>query len=624
MGAESSVLSDCQLDESPILTTADWSLHHAEHSDHGQLSVFIDNNHTEGARIDKLALNLRLYRHPFILRYVSCCSSSSPSSAHLLTEKASPLSVVRRQQTDLATRLGLHETIQAVQFLHERGQATHNNICQAAVFVTPHGRWRLAGLEFLTKFCDPGFAEVRASANDRYAPAIPPEETSLSGPPSPRLDHVARDIYSLGVLITEVLNESQDPLTRQFKDFASSEMMNKEGSKRPTLETVLQHPYFNHNYLQIVAFLKDLPLRSLDERAVFFRDVIQKLQTIPENLIGLQLIPLILSRYVLMDATARSEIIPHVLCPLTSDHQVGLQPILSEEAFREAVVPQIRTMFLVRDTQIRLTLLKHFPNYCKVIDVVTLEDDILPALLLGIRDSNQVIVSATLRALAELVPILGPEIVIGSNRKKIFTDGSPGKNKATVKEEKEQNFVEKASVEKTVVATKSIEEEYFGDILPERFPGEGAEINDDDRTIIVAKLEEGIHDGNLDSWDDWEDENMEKKCDNEDLFLTSTPLVSKVEQMEKIIRNVQDLDIMKLDIKTNTKKVKVEDGMDFFADMAPDIPKTEDSIQKFENKLRQESREVTPEVATIGKFAAVEEEVAEGWGEEELDWGEGF
>jgi len=637
MGAESSVLSDCQLDESPILTTSDWSLHHAEHTDHGQLSVFIDNNHTEGARIDKLALNLRLYRHPFILRYVSCCSS--PISAHLLTEKASPLSVVRRQQTDLATRLGIHETIQAVQFLHQRGQATHNNICQAAVFVTPHGRWRLAGLEFLTKFSDPGFAEVRASANDRYGPAIPPEETSLPGPPSPRLDHVARDIYSLGVLITEVLNESQDPLTRQFKDFAGSEMMNKDGSKRPTLETVLQHQYFNHNYLQIVAFLKDLPLRSPDERRVFFSDIIQKLKTIPENLIGLQLIPLILSRYVLMDATARwdqiyknlpnisfnflkirSEIVPHVLCPMTSNHQEDLQPILSEEAFREAVVPQIRTMFLVRDTQIRLTLLKHFPNYCKVIDVVTLEDDILPALLLGIRDSNQVIVSATLRALAELVPILGPEIVIGSNRKKIFTDGSPGKNKTLVKEEKEATIVEKASCVETVVVSEQSEEEYFGDVLPERFPGEGAEVNDD---VGVGKLEV-IHDGNFDSWDDWEDENMEKKCDNDDLFLTSTPLVSKVAEMEKIIRNVQDLDIMKLDIKT-TKKEKVEDGVDFFADMTPDIPKTEDSIQKYENKLREEeSREVTPEAVTIGKFAAVEEDGVEGWGEEEIEWGEGF
>ena len=45
-------------------------------------------------------------------------------------------------------------------------------------------------------------------------------------------------------------------------------------------------------------------------------------------------------------------------------------------------------------------------------DAETLEDDILPALLLGLRDSNPVIVAQTLRALAELVPILG--IYIGT------------------------------------------------------------------------------------------------------------------------------------------------------------------------------------------------------------------
>ena len=56
-------------------------------------------------------------------------------------------------------------------------------------------------------------------------------------------------------------------------------------------------------------------------------------------------------------------------------------------------------------------------------------DDILPALLLGLKDTNSQLVSATLRALADLVPILGPEVVVGSNRTKIFSDGSPGKAK---------------------------------------------------------------------------------------------------------------------------------------------------------------------------------------------------
>ena len=45
------------------------------------------------------------------------------------------------------------------------------------------------------------------------------------------------------------------------------------------------------------------------------------------------------------------------------------------------------------------------------------------------RDSNDQVVSETLKAIALLVPILGATKVVGKNRRKIFTDGSPSKVK---------------------------------------------------------------------------------------------------------------------------------------------------------------------------------------------------
>ena len=58
-----------------------------------------------------------------------------------------------------------------------------------------------------------------------------------------------------------------------------------------------------------------------------------------------------------------------------------------------------------------------------------LEEEVLPLLLLGIRDLNDQLVADSLRALAEVVPILGASKVIGKNRRKIFSDGAPGKVK---------------------------------------------------------------------------------------------------------------------------------------------------------------------------------------------------
>jgi len=46
-------------------------------------------------------------------------------------------------------------------------------------------------------------------------------------------------------------------------------------------------------------------------------------------------------------------------------------------------------------------------------------------LLVGIKDTNEQLVSATLRALADLIPLLGAATVIGGKRAKLFTDGRP-------------------------------------------------------------------------------------------------------------------------------------------------------------------------------------------------------
>lgn len=44
---------------------------------------------------------------------------------------------------------------------------------------------------------------------------------------------------------------------------------------------------------------------------------------------------------------------------------------------------------------------------------------------MGIKDTNEQLVSVTLHALADLIPLLGASAVIGGKRAKLFTDGRP-------------------------------------------------------------------------------------------------------------------------------------------------------------------------------------------------------
>ena len=99
--------------------------------------------------------------------------------------------------------------------------------------------------------------------------------------------------------------------------------------------------------------------------------------------------------------------------------------------------------------------------------------------------------------------------------------------------------------------------------------------------------------GSFDWHDNWEEdeedddgkkESSEFEVEEEDTFAArSSTLTSNVEMM---IKNVEDLDIMKLDVKVSKLKTHKVEDVDFFADMKPDIPKAASALEQFEEKLK--------------------------------------
>ena len=105
--------------------------------------------------------------------------------------------------------------------------------------------------------------------------------------------------------------------------------------------------------------------------------------------------------------------------------------------------------------------------------------------------------------------------------------------------------------------------------------------------------------GNFDWHENWDDEEGEDEygegdngkkdveeveVEEEDTFAArSSTLTSNVEMM---IKNVEDLDIMKLDVKVSKLKTHKVEDVDFFADMKPDIPKAASALEQFEEKLK--------------------------------------
>jgi len=228
------------------------------------------------------------------------------------------------------------------------------------------------------------------------------------------------------------------------------------------------------------------------------------------------------------------------------------------------------------------------------------------------RDTDPSIVSDTLRCLAEIVPILGPEIVVGSNRSKIFHDRSPNKTRKLLSDEPKEH-----------VSTKPIWKKQTDEATYNVTTWEGVDIEEDEE------------------WDDWNEEKFEHEQENiertknesenfndvlssmteqreqNDYFSDTKRSADIASNVEKILKNVQDLDIMKLDVKVSkVKSTKNEDATDYFADMTPNISKKSSALDEYEAKLSKLNDEKGNMFAVVSESTENHED---GWGDDD-EW----
>lgn len=144
----------------------------------------------------------------------------------------------------------------------------------------------------------------------------------------------------------------------------------------------------------------------------------------PYEVIGKRLVPLILSRYVILEDGAHKGLLPFILEPC-SDNDLELKGLLPEHFYKVTVIPEILKMFHVHETSIRLALLAHFHIYMYHFNSVQLNGIVLKELKLGMQDADDRIVRASMHALTCLVPLIGGPQVTGLVHSKVFADGIP-------------------------------------------------------------------------------------------------------------------------------------------------------------------------------------------------------
>lgn len=436
MGSECSVEKDYELDEPVDCSNKEWSLIPARRKqDNLKVTVFIhekkgDEKNKKEERIAKAAQSLKVLKHPAILKHLWSYENSAEFC--MVTEPARPLESVIQTLDTTEIVAGLYNVVEALVFMHERGGLSHNNLCLSSVYVSDNDwGWRLGGMEFVCKFSDLTNEFLSGTKSLRDSKSISPEEKEGQVTQNQSTEH-SLDAYAFGVFVSDILDTRADlgDAGKTFGEKMQSLFLHENPQMRPQLSSLLDDDFFRGSFLEIMTFLNQITIKSGEEKEKFFSSVAFKLTTIPPKVVAKRMLPRLLSRFVLADPIAEKNFLPHLLTPYKedckTDYQLGgLTPILPDDLFREHCIPIIATLWSIRDGHVRLILLKYFSLYGTSFKKDVLENFILPQMLIGLRETDDSIVSATFSALAVMVPILGANVVVGGERRKYFIEGRP-------------------------------------------------------------------------------------------------------------------------------------------------------------------------------------------------------
>ncbi|CAF1012299.1 unnamed protein product [Brachionus calyciflorus] len=461
-----------------------WSIKKVKYSSENKNSLLFeyDLSKPDYQKHLKLALNqikyIKTLRHPNIVKYFY--SQEPPNSKCLLiTESLRPLNSLIDDLSKEQIIRGLYGISNAILFLHEKVNVSHNNLSVISINLNAKQTWKLNNFELSLPFTDLNKNNLKLIYEFQDKNSITPEEELLSKDLCTLdLDLILKqhpyclDSYAWAMLIVKLLYPKNKMNSRTSiidedddEDFSLEDYLSNDPAKRPSIKQGLELNLFNLckslEKINTDDQFDPFKLQNLNDFEANYENLLNYVKNVAKmdaknrkKILNENLIDFLLSPIMFFSARIRENILPCVLIPselkdkylinnfymfknwnvnkiVKLEESCQLEPLIDLDKYKAFVLPRILSLFTMRSLQIRLVLLEFFPFYIGLInDMDSLKFEILPELLIGLKDKNEDLVSLTFCCLSIMVKLLGKEIVVGkSNPKKkpttYFTENIP-------------------------------------------------------------------------------------------------------------------------------------------------------------------------------------------------------
>ncbi|KAI6648949.1 Protein-associating with the carboxyl-terminal domain of ezrin [Oopsacas minuta] len=371
---------------------------------------------------------IRTLRHPNILKYSS--SYTIPNDRiELIISPTISLTQFIPHCSKSNTIQGIRELVSAILFLHDSAKVCHLGISVGEVFIDNfNGCWLLGGFGLARKIVSTVNNEILSLEKfNLLKKQLNEDEAELT-------NCTSIDVWLFKQFIDDVIEATKyNSLLEDLLDWLDTNWFELQ------FEDILNHETLNNSVTETIEMLTNISIMDRHAKRKFLESLPSRLNTLDESVLAFRITQLIFSTHLYMEQLVRNNIIPLLLIPkckkfskeISGNQEYILNALITEDTYKQFIVPLIIRLFAKQELQLRVILLKYFKYFIYLFSYQQ-QTLIHSHIILGLRDSREELAKLTFFALGELTSYMGVRGVTGKEVRPIFTDVRPRDYQLTV------------------------------------------------------------------------------------------------------------------------------------------------------------------------------------------------